>query len=362
MQEWKARAGALEEEVLQLRQHQQVLQGKLGLVQQLARGGSGVAYAEATPPRAAQAAVEEGAPASQPPQAASAGCLDALAAEYGQCVSAGRSEGACRFLAEVRSHQAACAGAAAQRQDGSHGITMPPAQQQATTPVPGSPLHAVGAFVLGPLMRARRSGLQAALATDACDFVCQEVGARGGEAATQAALQSLVPGAGRTAHRSLQLLSVKTFSSILAHTCLAYGSPGIHGRYMPDCFGLLLCAGLIDAIMDGAGADSEESRAQQPEPDVLEAAGASTLLCTHGGLYAMDQDSPDTAVCAGNATGLPAGRDLAADLLAALLQLPAAGTLVLRVTAQRLRAHAEQLAASCSGCASAQATLLMLMN
>jgi hypothetical protein len=57
-----------------------------------------------------------------------------------------------------------------------------------------SPLQAVVAFVLGPLMHAQQSSLQAALAADACSFIYQEAEFHGAQEATRAALQSLISG------------------------------------------------------------------------------------------------------------------------------------------------------------------------
>ena len=108
--------------------------------------------------------------------------LTALAAEQERCAAAGMGEAACRFLAEARSHLRA-AGVQPQRAAAWQGVI--PAD---------SPLQAVGAFVLGPLMHAQQSSLQAALIEDACSFICKEVELRGAEEATRAALQRLITG------------------------------------------------------------------------------------------------------------------------------------------------------------------------
>ena len=110
--------------------------------------------------------------------------LDSLAAQQERCAAAGMGQAACRFLAEARSHL--CVTEIMQGQG---------ALEQQTL-LGGSPLHAMAAFILGPLMHAQQSQLQAALAADACSFVCQAADAQGREKGVRRALQHLISGAG----------------------------------------------------------------------------------------------------------------------------------------------------------------------
>ena len=140
-------------------------------------------HQQSGPDQARLPAADADASPSQGPAAISGQWLDVLAAEQERCAAVGMGEAACRFLAEARSHLRAAEVMQAQGAP----------QQQAL--LAGSPLHAVAAFILGPLVHAQQSGLQAVLAADACSFVCQVADTEGGDDHARAELQHLISGA-----------------------------------------------------------------------------------------------------------------------------------------------------------------------
>ena len=108
---------------------------------------------------------------------------------------------------------------------------------------------------------------------------------------------------------------------------------------------LYCLAGLMDAVTCAAA--SEVPGISQPERSVRMSESSSQADMHAESSYCGAAD--EFAAGQGAAAGPPAGNALAAELLSALLPLPAAGTVIMRAAAERLRCCAERLAASVAG-------------